>query len=102
MIPLFEYSNITDEHKSAVEECAKLIEQTNPAVASMIRERFKIVEPPRLPLEDSEFYKVATKAGLGVAQQGYMVGPDGVQVPFVAICAEITKLDEFLKDLTNK
>ena len=102
MIPLFDYGNITNEHKAAAEECAKLIEQSNPSFASIIRERFKIVEPKRLPLEDSEFYQAATKSGLGVAQQGYMVGPDGVQIPMVAICADITKLDKFLKDLTSK
>lgn len=97
MIPLFDYGDIKDEHKSAAEECAKLVESINPPVASLIRERFKIVEPKRLPLEDSEFYKVATGFGLGVAPQGYMVGPDGVQIPMVAICAEITKFDQFLE-----
>ena len=105
MIPLFDYGDIKDEHKSAAEECAKLVESINAPVASLIRERFKIIEPKRLPLEDSEFYKVATGFGLGVAQQGYMVGPDGVQIPMVAICAEITKFDQFLehyKDLLCK
>ena len=101
MIPLFDYREINDEHKSAAEECAKLIESINPSVASVIRERFNIVEPERLPLEDSEFYKLATGFGLGVAQQGYMVGPDGVQVPMVAICAEITKFDQFLEHYKN-
>jgi len=101
MIPLFDYGNIKDEHKFAAEECAKLVESINPPVASLIRERFKIVEPKRLPLEDSEFYKVATGFGLGVAQQGYMVGPDGIQVPMVAVCAEITKFDQFLEHYKN-
>ena len=105
MIPLFDYSDIKEEHKVAAEECAKLIESITPQIAEQIRERFKIVEPKRLPLEDSQFYKVATNFGLGVAQQGYMVGPDGVQIPMVAICAEITKFDQFLehyKDLLCK
>lgn len=101
MIPLFDYGSIKEEHKSAAEECAKLVESINPPVASLIRERFQIVEPKRLPLEDSEFYKIATGFGLGVAPQGYMVGPDGVQVPMVAICAEITKFDQFLEHYKN-
>ena len=101
MIPLFDYGDIKDEHKSAAEECAKLVESINPPVASLIRERFKIVEPKRLPLEDSEFYRIATGFGLGVAPQGYMVGPDGVQIPMVAICAEITKFDQFLEHYKN-
>ena len=101
MIPVFDYGSIKEEHKSAAEECAKLVESINPPVASLIRERFKIVEPKRLPLEDSEFYKIATGFGLGVAQQGYMVGPDGVQIPMVAICAEITKFDQFLEHYKN-
>ena len=101
MIPLFDYGDIKDEHKSAAEECAKLVESINAPVASLIRERFKIVEPKRLPLEDSEFYKLATGFGLGVAQQGYMIGPDGVQIPMVGICAEITKFDQFLEHYKN-
>jgi len=101
MIYLFDYNNINEDHKSAAEECAKLIEQGNPSLASIIRERFKIVEPKRLPLEESEFYKAATKSGLGVAQQGYMVGPDGVQIPLVSVCADITQLDKFIQDLSN-
>lgn len=101
MIPLFNYGDIKEEHKSAAEECAKLVESINPPVASLIRERFKIVEPKRLPLEDSEFYRVATKFGLNVGAQGYMVGPDGVQIPMVAVCAEITKFDGFLQHYKN-
>jgi len=105
MIPVFDYGSIKEEHKSAAEECAKLVESINPPVASLIRERFKIVEPKRLPIENSEFYKIATEFGLFPATQGYMVGPDGVQIPMVAICAEITKFDQFLehyKDLLCK
>jgi len=105
MIPVFDYGSIKEDHKSAAEECAKLVESINPLVANLIRERFQIVEPKRLPLEDSEFYRIATGFGFGVAPQGYMVGPDGVQIPMVAICAEITKFDDFLshyKDLLCK
>jgi hypothetical protein len=101
MIPLFDYGDIKDEHKSAAEECAKLVESLNPLVASLIREKFKIVEPKRLPIEESEFYKISTDFGLSVAPQGYMVGPDGIQIPMVAICAEITKFDQFLEYYKN-
>lgn len=101
MIPLFNYGDIKEEHKSAAEECAKLVESINPPVASLIRERFKIVEPKRMPLEDSEFYKIATGFGLGVSTQGYMVGIDGVQIPMISICAEITKCDAFLNYYKN-
>ena len=97
MIPLFDYNNITDDHKAAAEECAKLLEQSNPSLASIIRERFKIEEPKRIPIESSEFYKLATDFGLFPATQGYMVGPDGVQVPMVAVCGDIKKFDEFLE-----
>jgi len=101
MIPVFDYGSIKEEHKSAAEECAKLVESINPPVASLIRERFKIVEPKRLPLEDSEFFRVASDFGINIATQGYMVGSDGVQIPMVAICAEITKFDEFLAHYKN-
>ena len=101
MIPLFDYRNINDDHKSAAEECAKLVDSIAPHVAAMIRERFEIVQPKRLPLETSEFYNKITEFGIQPMQQGYMVGPDGVQIPMVAICAEITKFDKFLEEVTK-
>lgn len=99
MIPLFDYHNINEDHKAAAEECAKLIENIVPPIAAQIRERFKLVEPPKLSLDDSEFYTKAKEFGIMPATQGYMVGPDGVHIPMVAICAEITKLDDFIKSL---
>jgi hypothetical protein len=56
-------------------------------------------------LENSEFYKIATEFGLLVTEQGQLVAQDGTQTPVVAICAEITKFDDFLshyKDLLCK
>ena len=105
MIPLFDYSDIKEEHKIAAEECAKIVDSVAPHVATTIRERFNIVEAKRYPIENSEFYKIATEFGLFPATQGYMIGPDGVQIPMVAVCAEITKFDQFLehyKDLISK
>ena len=97
MIPVFDYGSISDEHKAAAEECAKMIEPHHSYVAGQIRERFKIVEPERMDPESSEFYRTAKEFGLFPAQQGYMVGPDGVQIPMVALCADLPKFDEFLQ-----
>jgi hypothetical protein len=96
MIPIFDYGSIKEEHKAAAEECAKLIEAENPSIASLIRERFKIIEPKRVPLESSEFYRVAKTFGINPTEQGYMVGPDGVHVPMVAVFGDIKQLDNFL------
>jgi len=97
MIPLFDYGSIKEEHKLAAEECAKMIEPHQSYVANQIRERFKIVEPERMDPESSEFYRTAKEFGLHVAMQGHMVGPDGVQIPMVIVCAELPKFDEFLQ-----
>lgn len=97
MIPIFDYGSIKEEHKAAAEECAKLIEAENPSIASLIRERFKIIEPKRVPLESSEFYRVAKNFGINPSEQGYMVGPDGVHIPMVAVFGDIKQLDNFLQ-----
>ena len=97
MIPVFDYGSISDEHKAAAEECAKMIEPYNSIVAAQILERFKIVEPKIMDPESSEFYRTAKEFGLFPAQQGYMVGPDGVQIPMVALCADLPKFDDFLQ-----
>lgn len=102
MIPVFDYgASLNDDHKAAAEECAKLIAPHNPYIANQIRERFKIVEPVRMDPETSEFYRMAKEFGLVPAQQGYMVGPDGVQIPMVAVCADLPKFDEFLQHYKN-
>ena len=101
MIPMFDYGNITEEHKAAAEECAKLVDTIAPHVSAMIRERFKIVEPKRLALEDTVSWKVFTENGFYLSQQGYMVGPDGVQIPMVSLCTEVTKLDNFLEQIKS-
>ena len=101
MIPMFDYGNITEEHKAAAEECAKMIECISPQLSSQIRERFKIVEPKRLALEDTVSWKVFTENGIYLSQQGYMVGPDGVQIPMVSLCTEVTKLDNFLEQIKS-
>ena len=101
MIPMFDYGNITEELKAAAEECAKMIESISPHLSSHIRERFKIVEPKRLALEDTVSWKVFTENGFYLSQQGYMVGPDGVQIPMVSLCTEVTKLDNFLEQIKS-
>lgn len=101
MIPMFDYGSINEDHKAAAEECAKLIESHVPQIAEQIRERFKIVEPVRMDPETSEFYRTAREFGLFPAQQGYMVGPDGVQIPLVNVCAELPKFDQFLQHYKN-
>ena len=101
MIPLFDYGSISEEHKRAAEECAKLIETANPYVSSLIRERFNIVEPKKISLEESSFYAAATAFGIVPSQQGYMVDADGVHIPMVAVCGDIKQLDKFLEYSKN-
>jgi hypothetical protein len=101
MIPLFDYGSISEEHKRAAEECAKLIEIENPQVAVLIRERFKIVEPKKIPLEESSFYNTAKSFGIVPSQQGYMVDPDGVHIPMIALFGDIKQLDRFLEYSKN-
>jgi len=102
MIHMFDYGSITEEHKSAAEECAKLIEGFNPNIANEIRTRFKIVEPPKMNPEDSEFFRIVKQFGLDPMQQGYMVGPDGVHIPMMAVMADLNKFDELLNHLKTK
>jgi hypothetical protein len=101
MIPLFDYGSITEEHKRAAEECAKLIEVENPTLAKCIRERFEIIEPKKLPLEESSFYNAVRSFGITPSQQGYMVDPDGVHIPMIAIFGDVKQLDEFLRQYKN-
>jgi len=102
MIYLFDYHNINDDHKAAAEECAKLIENIIPDMASTIRERFNIIQPKKIPLETSELYNKLKDYGIEPSVQGYMVGPDGVHIPMLAICSDIIQLESFYKDLISK
>lgn len=105
VVPLFDYGNITDEHKSVVREIASFLEMSGQAnLADTLKKRFKVQETPTFDINSSKFYQEAQKAGIFVAVQGFLqegLDGTGVQYQLCAICEDIRKLDKFIDSIKS-
>jgi hypothetical protein len=107
MNPVFDYSNLNEDHKKAAVEIAIfLADQGLNEIASVIKHRFKIEEIPFYNLEKSEFYNYCKKAGLFCAVQGYIHEnvntPDAIQYPIVCISDDIRSLEKLVAVIKNE
>lgn len=105
--PVFDYSTLNEDHKSAASEIAIFLESQGLGdVASVIKHRFKIQEIPFYNLEDSEFFKYCQEANIFCAVQGYIHEnvntPEAVQYPIVCISEDIRSFDRLVKVIKNK
>jgi hypothetical protein len=105
LIPMFDYGNITDEHKSIAKEIAVFLESSNQhQLADAIRKRFKVVETPTFDLKQSKFFQEAQKAGIFVAVQGFVqegLDGDAIQYQLCAVCEDVRNLDKFIDSVKS-
>ena len=98
----FNYHHMSDDHKLAAEECARLCEKTgNDMVAKMIRHQFTLEQLETKKIDDSVFCKLLTSAGVMFAAQGHKRIGDTL-IPVVAIVEDIDTLDKlaiFIKNI---
>lgn len=103
---LFNYGDITTEHKEAASEIAGLIENAGqPMLAEMIKSKFKVKEIPKYDLDESEFCKLAKQGNINVVIQGFVQEGDdhnAKQYQLISICEDIRKLDDWMKNLKTK
>jgi hypothetical protein len=105
ILPVFDYGNITDEHKSAANEIAKWLESLGLSdVARDLLVRFKIEENKKYDITQSKFYRLCQEGGIFVAGQGILVegeGKDATEYPLVAISGDIRQFDKFIDFIQN-
>jgi hypothetical protein len=100
----FNYGDITEEHKRAVEEVIKflLLNKDNPLEQTIkeIRTRFKIVEVPMMKYEDSLWYQFTKNEKIGNSIQGFKQIKDKngnfIRIPNIAFSSDLDDLDKML------
>jgi len=95
---VFNYGNITDEHKEAAAECANILDNmNNNETAELIRKQFKIVENPKFDLTGHPIVKAAEESNVFLSVQGFITD-NGVDYPIIGITDDVRKII----DLHNK
>lgn len=101
MIPVFDYRNITEEHKKVAEEIANILSDIGqPMLAELVKVKFQVVDRPKYKLDDSPFIDFCKKAGLHFTIQGYTI-ENGVEYPLVTLCEDIRKLNKLHEVMKN-
>ena len=106
LAPVFDYGNITDDHKAAAEEIIGLLRQLGIDLPTrVIAERFKLVEPNRFDFTQTDFYKVCREADVFLGVQGFVVNhddPQKVEYPIISISEDIRKLENLFHWIKSK
>jgi methyl coenzyme M reductase subunit D len=96
---MFDYHIVNDDHKAAVSEVCRLLEGMGQAhLTDHIKRKFKVIEPPKYDLNESEFIKACNDAGITYSVQGHLFGNE-VDYQMVGIVEDIRKLNDFIKKI---
>jgi len=103
MTPVFDYGNITAEHRAAAEEISLLLDNMGQQLLSdLIKEKFGIVQTPRYDISEHEFVKACVRADLYCAIQGFVKdGSGNIEYPVIAICDDSRKFFNLYNIIKN-
>jgi hypothetical protein len=105
VLPSFDYGNITDEHKSVVVEIVGLLKSMGQEeLAGILNSRFKIVEPKRFKIADSQFVQACTANQIYCAVQGHVQSGtdlDSMHYPLVTMSEDIRKFERLFEYIKN-
>lgn len=97
----FNYHHMTEDHKLAAEECARLCEKSgNDMVAKMIRNQFTLEQLETKKVDESIFCKLLSGAGIAFSAQGHKRVGDTL-IPVVAVVEDIDTLDKLAVYIKN-
>ena len=94
---VFDYGSLTDEHKEAAGEIAKVLNEKGlESIASEILTNFKIKSIPKYD-SNSPFWESVTEAGMFAAVQGHTIEKDQhgnqMEYPLIVLCDDIRKFE---------
>ena len=102
---VFNYGEITEEHKDAAKEIAGIVESFgNPMLSELIKQKFKVTEIPRYDLKDSKFAQACIQANVFPSVQGYVQeGTDlnKTEYPLIGISEDVRKLEKLFEIIKN-
>jgi hypothetical protein len=107
---VFDYGNITEDHKAVVKEIIEFLRQREGVPTQMLIEelklKFQFVEIPMKNIEDSVWGQLIKDERLGVSIQGFRTTKDKegkqIKIPHVGMSADLDYLDEFANRLVQK
>lgn len=102
---VFDFNNITEDHKALVREIIKLVknkdEPDNKDLILNLTTLFKLEEEEIFNIENSSFIKFAKKINLPAALQGYVThkenGKKPIMYPVISFCDDIRKFDKLIE-----
>lgn len=102
---VFNYGEITADHKEAAEEIANFISGSgNEMLAELIKQRFKVTPIPRYNITESKFANACVAAGVFPSVQGYLQEGDGIdkkEYPLIGITEDVRKLEKLYEAIKN-
>jgi hypothetical protein len=102
---VFNYGEITADHKEAAEEIANFISGSgNEMLAELIKQRFKVTSIPRYDIKESKFANACVAAGVFPSVQGYLQEGDGLdkkEYPLIGITEDVRKLEKLYEAIKN-
>lgn len=92
-LKMFDYERVTDEQKLIVKEIIELANNMGMEMLSeILKEKFKIVQYPRINHEDSLFYKKCKEIDINPSLQGFN-RYEGKEYPILCINQDVRALD---------
>ena len=101
---VFDYGNLTDDHKEAVKKCLELAEKAGLAeqFIEILRVKFHLSNLPTYDLLKSNTWSsMAEDDNLNISSGGY-TQTNGMNYPYVSVMADIRDLDKWIAgEITN-
>jgi hypothetical protein len=104
MRTVFDYGNLTDEHKAAANAIMELmLEWRHDDLAEVIKNKFRLVENARAQVEDHEFFNACKKAGIVISIQGHVadLSQGGLEYPVITVSDDIRKFFQLYNIIKN-
>lgn len=105
---LFDYGNITEEHKAALLEVVELAKQSNNDMfAELLKHKFQLVEPVKIDHKTMAFTQECEKVGIKVWVMGYQNNPEqptdenNPLVPILSITEGADKMEDLVASIRS-
>ncbi len=106
---LFDYDKITDNDKKLITEIIKFLRSREQVPISLVIEelktKFKIVEVPMKPVEESIWYEFTKDEKIGASIQGFRetkIDGKKIRIPHIAFSADLDVLDGLINRVIKK
>jgi hypothetical protein len=99
---IFDYGNIKKEHKEAVEEVCKILNESNQnMISELLKAKFKIKENPKYDISLSLFLNILKNSKINYSIQGH-INENNIDYPIINISEDIRKLDKIIIEILDK